>query len=60
MALPPAVDLAIGKVHGGMATVEEKARAFLLHVTARPPQWYAPHRGELGAEADPAQEAGAA
>ncbi|MBK9344061.1 MAG: HDOD domain-containing protein [Dehalococcoidia bacterium] len=60
VALPPAVDLAIGKVHGGMATVEEKARAFLLHVTARPPQWYAPHRGELGAEADPAQEAGAA
>ncbi len=47
MALPPAVDLAINKVHGGMATVEEKARAFLLHVTARSPRWYAPHHGEL-------------
>ena len=32
--------------HGGMATVEEKARAFLLHVTARAPRWYAPHHGE--------------
>lgn len=40
-AVPPAVDLAIGKVHGGMATIEAKARAFLLHVTSRAPRWYA-------------------
>ena len=40
-AVPPAVDSAIGKVHGGMGTIEEKARAFLLHVTARAPRWYA-------------------
>lgn len=59
-ALPPAVDIAIGKVHGGMATVEEKARAFLLHVTARPPKWYAPHRGEDASTSDPTPEAGAA
>lgn len=40
VALPPAVDLAINKVHGGMATLEEKARAFLVHVTSRTPRWY--------------------
>jgi putative nucleotidyltransferase with HDIG domain len=57
-AVPPAVDLALRKVHGGMATVEEKARAFLLHVTARAPRWYAPHRGEI--ELADEQEAGAA
>jgi hypothetical protein len=58
-AVPPVVDKAIGKVHGGMATVEEKARAFLLHVTARAPRWYAAHHGEAeGSEA--AAEPGAA
>jgi putative nucleotidyltransferase with HDIG domain len=57
--VPPVVDKAIGKVHGGMATVEEKARAFLLHVTARAPRWYAAHHGEAeGSEA--AAEPGAA
>jgi putative nucleotidyltransferase with HDIG domain len=55
-AVPPAVDIAIGKVHGGMTTVEEKARAFLLHVTSRAPRWYAPHHGEEQSD----QEAGAA
>lgn len=40
VALPPAVDLAINKVHGGMGTLEEKARAFLVHVTSRTPRWY--------------------
>ena len=40
-ALPPAVDIAINRVHGGMATLQEKARAFLMHVTARAPRWYA-------------------
>jgi len=49
-AVPPVVDTAINKVHGGMATVEEKARAFLLHVTARAPRWYAPHHGEVAGE----------
>ena len=56
VALPPAVDTAINKVHGGMATIEEKARAFLLHVTSRAPRWYAPHHGELDGE----EETGAA
>jgi putative nucleotidyltransferase with HDIG domain len=42
-ALPPRVDLAINRVHGGMQTLEEKAHAFLLHVTSRSPGWYA-HR----------------
>ncbi|GMV86760.1 MAG: hypothetical protein AMXMBFR80_26150 [Dehalococcoidia bacterium] len=46
-ALPPAVDAAINRVHGGIATLEEKARAFLLHVTSRAPRWYALHHGEL-------------
>ena len=46
VALPPAVDLAINKVHGGMTTLEEKARAFLVHVTARTPRWYGNVRGE--------------
>ena len=41
VALPPSVDLAFGKIHGGMSTLEEKARAFLLHVTSRAPRWYA-------------------
>jgi len=43
LALPPAVDQAIGRVHGGMHTIEGKGRAFLLHVTARTPRWYATH-----------------
>jgi len=43
VALPPAVDHAINRVHGGMRTLEEKGRAFLLHVTARAPGWYATH-----------------
>jgi len=54
-AVPPAVDLAVGKVHGGIATLEEKARAFLTHVTSRPPRWYRPHHGEAedaGADAE--------
>ena len=39
-ALPPRVDEAINRVPGGMRTLEEKARSFLLHVTARAPRWY--------------------
>ena len=58
LAVPPAVDVAINKVHGGMATIEEKARAFLLHVTSRAPTWYAPHHGETDGQR--ASEAGAA
>jgi putative nucleotidyltransferase with HDIG domain len=50
LAVPPAVDTAINKVHGGMATIEEKARAFLLHVTSRAPSWYAQHHGESDGE----------
>jgi putative nucleotidyltransferase with HDIG domain len=52
VAVPPACDIAIGKVHGGIATLEEKARAFLTHVTSRTPRWYRPHHGE--AEEHPA------
>jgi putative nucleotidyltransferase with HDIG domain len=48
-ALPPVVDQALARVHGGMDTLEEKARAFLLHVTARAPRWYATHVEELAA-----------
>lgn len=59
-ALPPAVDSAINRVHGGMATLEEKARAFLLHVTARAPRWYAPHHGEPDTAAGDEPGAGAA
>ncbi len=44
VALPPSVDNAINKVHGGMATLEDKARAFLVHVTSRTPRWYDTHR----------------
>lgn len=40
-ALPPRVEEAIERVPGGMRTLEDKARAFLLHVTARTPRWYA-------------------
>ena len=57
-AMPPAVDIAIRKVHGGMATVEEKARAFLVHVTSRAPRWYAPREADF--QPDSGEEAGAA
>lgn len=40
-ALPPKVEEAVSRIPGGMRTLEEKARAFLLHVTARAPRWYA-------------------
>jgi putative nucleotidyltransferase with HDIG domain len=40
-ALPDAADAALGRVHGGMETIEAKARAFLLHVTQSAPAWYA-------------------
>jgi putative nucleotidyltransferase with HDIG domain len=39
-ALPPRAEEAIARLHGGMDVIEERARAFLLHVTARPPRWY--------------------
>jgi putative nucleotidyltransferase with HDIG domain len=59
-ALPPAVDSAINKVYGGMSTVEDKARAFLLHVTARSPRWYAAHHGEADSDPGSRRDAGAA
>lgn len=40
-ALPPKADQAIARLHGGMEAIEERARAFLLNVTAKPPRWYA-------------------
>lgn len=39
-ALPDAADAALAKVHGGMQTIEGKARAFLVHVTDSAPKWY--------------------
>ncbi len=49
--LAPRVDEAIARVNGGMRTLEDKARAFLLHVTARAPGWYA-SRGVFGDESE--------
>lgn len=46
-ALPDAADVALARVHGGMDTIEGKARAFLLHVTNESPTWYALHGAEL-------------
>jgi putative nucleotidyltransferase with HDIG domain len=53
--LPPRVDEAINRVHGGMTTLEEKARAFLLHVTERAPRWYARRAGDGEEEDDAAR-----
>ncbi len=39
--LAPQVDVALSRVHGGMRTLEEKSQAFLKHVTAQAPRWYA-------------------
>lgn len=51
VTLPPKVDEAIARVNGGMRTLEDKARAFLLHVTAQAPGWYA-SRGPVDDETD--------
>ena len=45
--LPDAADVALARVHGGMHTIEGKARAFLLHVTNQAPAWYGIHGIEL-------------
>lgn len=37
---PRRVDEALARFHGGLPTLAEKARAFLSHVSTRPPQWY--------------------
>ncbi|MBE7518796.1 MAG: HDOD domain-containing protein [Thermoflexaceae bacterium] len=53
-ALSPRVEEAIDRIPGGMRTLEEKARAFLVHVTARAPRWYSSLRAlddEEGEEA---------
>ena len=57
-ALPPLVDVAFGKIDGGMATLEGRARSFLLHVTSRAPRWYAtaPQAEEPGAAGQPDAE----
>jgi len=34
------VGVALGRVHGGMRTLEEKGRAFLKHVSTQAPRWY--------------------
>lgn len=55
ITIAPRVGEAIARVNGGMRTIEDKARAFLLHVTSKPPTWYA-SRGML---ANSEEEAGA-
>lgn len=52
LTLPAEVDRALARVPHGMAGVSEKARAFLVNVTSRPPRWYA-----MPGEATPAAEA---
>jgi hypothetical protein len=34
------VDDALDRVNGGIRTIEDRARAFLLHVSSKPPRWY--------------------
>ncbi len=51
-ALPPAVDAALNHFPGGMRMLEEKARAFLLHVTSRAPRWYANLPSPMAADED--------
>jgi hypothetical protein len=34
------VDDALDRVNGGINTIEDRARAFLLHVSSKPPRWY--------------------
>lgn len=41
LALSPRVESSLGRANGGLHGIEERARAFLLHVTARRPRWYA-------------------
>jgi putative nucleotidyltransferase with HDIG domain len=41
-ALPPRAAEALKRVDGGIQALEGKARAFLTHVSSRPPRWYAP------------------
>lgn len=53
--LAPQVDLALGRVHGGMRTLEEKSQAFLRHVTAQAPRWYV-LPGMLAADEPPPAE----
>lgn len=48
-ALPPRAEEALRRIPGGVLALEEKARAFLTHVSTRPPQWYA-HREFTGFE----------
>lgn len=38
--LPPRVDDALDRVNGGIRSVEDRARAFLLHVSSKPARWY--------------------
>lgn len=40
-ALPPRAEEALRRVPGGIRALEQKARAFLTHVSTCPPQWYA-------------------
>jgi len=54
-ALAPQVDVALSRVHGGMRTLEEKSQAFLRHVTAQAPRWYA-LPGMLAADEPPPAE----
>lgn len=54
-AVPPRVENAINRVYGGMKPLQEKAQAFLRHVTTRTPRWYGLH----GMAQDPPEDADA-
>lgn len=43
-AMPPRAELAIAKLPAGMQTIQERGKAFLLHVSTRAPRWYARRR----------------
>lgn len=48
--MPPMADQALDRVHGGMRTLEDRARAFLLNVSSRSPAWYTPGPMDLDDE----------
>ena len=60
--LPVQAEEALARVHGGLATLQEKAHSFLIHVATRPPQWYTlpRERVELAGEEEDADGDGEA
>ncbi len=54
--LPAEAVAAIERIDGGIRTLEEKARSFLLHVTAKAPRWYAGQPSFAIEDGDDAQD----